>query len=274
MDKVKGPQIPVTIVIAVALGIVLVTGLLAFVKPKWDEGKALDDEIANLEAELIDIARPSDTLNDPRVEIHYADLFQLAKAMPDAEDMPGIILELDAVSEAAGVEFLAMTPLDATSTEEFQRRPIELAFDGNYYDLTDFLYRLRSLVSVRNGQLAATGRLYALEGLDLHASQDGFPRIEASLTLVTYIFGAGPMTDNAIPAAAAPEPATPNDATEQSDGGSETSDDPQSEDSGSETPEESPDDPDGSPPEPAPPADGQPTLSDPSSSGGEALKGD
>ena len=51
-----------------------------------------------------------------------------------------------------------------------------LTFEGNYYDLTDFLFRLRNLVSVRDGVLEANGRLYTLDALDLAEGGDGFPR--------------------------------------------------------------------------------------------------
>ncbi|MDQ3993888.1 MAG: hypothetical protein M3265_03740, partial [Actinomycetota bacterium] len=73
-------------------------------------------------------------------------------------------------------------------------------FEGNYYDLTDFLYRMRNLVTVRDGVLEASGRLYTLDALDLHEAEDGFPQIQAVLTVSAYSFGTMP-SPTATPAA-------------------------------------------------------------------------
>ena len=41
--------------------------------------------------------------------------------------------------------------------------PIDVTFDGSFYALSDFLFRLRTLVSVRRGELHAAGRLFSVE---------------------------------------------------------------------------------------------------------------
>jgi hypothetical protein len=51
---------------------------------------------------------------------------------------------------------------------------------------------VRNLVTVRSGRLDASGRLYTLDGIDMHESADGFPRIEAELTVSAYVFGSAP----------------------------------------------------------------------------------
>jgi len=90
------------------------------------------------------------------------------------------------------VNFLAIQPQPQVAKATFRTLPILLTFEGNYYDLTDFLYRVRSLVSVRDKTLDASGRLYTLDAIDMHESPDeGFPKIEAQLTLSAYSFGPG-----------------------------------------------------------------------------------
>ena len=42
--------------------------------------------------------------------IAVAELFRLAKAMPDRADMPGILLELTRIAEETGIEFESITP--------------------------------------------------------------------------------------------------------------------------------------------------------------------
>jgi hypothetical protein len=53
-------------------------------------------------------------------------------------------------------------------------------------------------VTVKDGKLYASGRLYTLDALDMHEAKTGFPHIEAVLTVSAYAFGSG------TPAAAAP----------------------------------------------------------------------
>lgn len=188
-------QVPLTAVLAIALVIVAVVGYFLLVKPKQDRSAQLDEEIAELETKLAATApsRPG----KPKVEINVADVFRLAKAMPDREDMPGIVLELNSIALSAGVRFASIQPQPAVVKGSYYAVPITVAFDGNYFDLTDFLYRLRNLVSVRDGVLDASGRLYTLDALGMQEGEDGFPEIRATLTLSAYSFGNAPDSPDA-----------------------------------------------------------------------------
>lgn len=208
-------QVPVTAVIAGVLAILLVGGLLVLVKPKRDEGKRLDGEIAALQTRVDAAVKARQ--NPPKkhaVEIRYADLFQLSKALPGTEDMPGVILELDSLASATGVKFVAIAPQPEVSKSVYASLPITFTFQGDYYDLTDFLYRVRNLVTVRDKTLTASGRLYTLDTLDMHeAPNSGFPNIEATLTLSAYVFGPGAAAAQAAGAATAvPGSTTPTPA--------------------------------------------------------------
>ena len=202
-------QIPLTAAVAVGVAIAFVAGFVVLVNPQRDEGKRLDAEVATLEAQVAQGSRPAEERPKP-VEIRFAELFQLAKAMPDEQDMPGIILELDSIASATGVKFRAIAPQPELPRGLYRALPITLTFEGNYYDLTDFLYRVRSLVSVRDEALDVSGRLYTLDTLDMHESSVGFPTIEATLTLSAYVFGPGtnPAPVSAGEAAAAPAATT------------------------------------------------------------------
>ena len=79
-----------------------------------------------------------------------------------------------------------------------------MIFDGNFYELSDFLFRLRTLVGVRHGELDATGRLFSVETIDFAESPDGFPELGATLTLEAYVYGTdSPAHSLPAPAAAA-----------------------------------------------------------------------
>jgi Tfp pilus assembly protein PilO len=185
-------QIPVTPVIAGVLLIVAVVAYWFLIHPKRGEVGRLSADIERLENE-VRLATVNARKNEPVVRIRVADLFALAKAMPDEEDMPGVILEMNSVASASGIEFISIAPQASTPTATGYRvLPIALKFEGNYFDLTDFLFRLRNLVAVRDGRLAARGRLFTLDQLDFHEGPGGFPQIEAALTVAAYVYGAPP----------------------------------------------------------------------------------
>ena len=67
-----------------------------------------------------------------------------------------------------------------------------LSFIGNYYDLTEFLYRLRNGVTVRDGVLNANGRLFTVDSVNWHASDEEdekFPLVQADLIVSAYVYG-------------------------------------------------------------------------------------
>jgi Tfp pilus assembly protein PilO len=198
-------QIPIVPVIAAGLVIVALVAYWLLIHPKRSEIGQLGDDIELLENE-VRIATVNARNDQPTVRIRVADLFALAKAMPDEEDMPGVILELNSTASAAGIEFVSIAPqMHIPTATGYRVLPIALKFQGNYFDLTDFLFRLRNHVSVRDGRLAARGRLFTLDQLDFHEGPGGFPEIEANLTVAAYVYGAAPAGATAV---AAPPPTT------------------------------------------------------------------
>jgi hypothetical protein len=139
--------------------------------------------------------------------IRVADLFRLTKAIPDEVDMPGVILELNRIARETGIRFDSITPQGATdSPNGYQVVPITLVFQGNYFELSDFLFRVRSLVGVRGGRLDATGRLFVVESVAFTEGVKKFPQIQATLTVSAFVYGS---STGAAPAPAAPSPPAP-----------------------------------------------------------------
>jgi type IV pilus assembly protein PilO len=198
-------QLPLWPVVSVAVLIVALVAYFILIRPKRAEAGRLSEQIAQLETQVSAAklaARPSEA----GTKIKVADLFELTKAMPDRDDMPGIILELNSVAEAAGISFKSIAPQNQVNAESYRVLPISLTFEGNYYDLSDFLFRLRNLVSVQDGKLAAAGRFFTLDSLDMHPATGGLPRIEAVLVVSAYVFDSN--SHSAIPAPLPPPTTT------------------------------------------------------------------
>jgi type IV pilus assembly PilO-like protein len=179
----------------VVLGLVLaaVGARMLVVSPQNAKASNLQQQIDDVVAQAAVRRLQAQRDTTPQV-IHVADLFRLAKAIPDREDMPGIILTISQVARSAGVRFETIEPQDVapSATGDYRIRKIHLAFEGDFYALSDFLFRLRSLVAVRDGKLDARGRLFTVERVTFSIGQKPFPTIAADVTVAAYINGSGP----------------------------------------------------------------------------------
>ncbi len=205
----KRPRLSSRALAGAAVGIVLVYALVGWfvlVSPKRSHAADLENQISAAETQLGQ-ARAAIRPGTTPARIEVADLFRLSKAMPAATDMPGILLELSRVASDTGIDFESIAPQEAKPAGTYQVLEISLVFDGNYYELSDFLFRLRNLVGVRNGKLDATGRLFTVDRLDFTESPNKFPNIQAALTVSAFVYGTAPVVGGA-PSTAAPSTAT------------------------------------------------------------------
>jgi hypothetical protein len=148
--------------------------------------------------------------------IQTADLFKLARAMPDREDMPGIILTLSEVARESGIKFDLIEPVvggsPAALAGPYTLQRMHLVFNGDFYGLSDFLYRLRSLVAVRDGNLEASGRLFNVDTVTFNVLANSFPQISAELFVDAYIYATPAATPTTTPSTGGTT-TTPTDTT-------------------------------------------------------------
>jgi len=180
----------------VALGLVLLAfaGYSFVVSPQNAESAQL---VKQVNAEQLQVYKRREQLkaglHPPTIQT--ADLYRLARAMPDRTDMPGIILTLSDVARAAGITFNLIAPVvsgASAPTGSYEVQRMHLQFSGDFYGLSDFLYRLRNLVVVHNGQLDASGRLFNVDTVTFSAGVNAFPQISADLFLNAYVYASTP----------------------------------------------------------------------------------
>jgi Tfp pilus assembly protein PilO len=201
-----------------ALVLVAAAGFFLLINPKRGEAADLDDQISVLQAQIVEQRARSAVAPPKPVEV--SDLFRLAKAMPDDTDMSGILLELNRVAGETGITFDSISPGGSVVQGAYQVLPVSLVFIGNFYSLSDFLYRLRSLVQVRDGDLAASGRLFTVDTISFAEGRGGFPNIQASLSVNAFVYGtttaaaaAPPVPTTTTPATTTPATTTPTTTT-------------------------------------------------------------
>ena len=167
--------------------LVALVGYLALISPRRSEAAKLERQIDETQQAIV---RASAASRGPGAQaVKAADLFRLAKAMPSRPDMPGLLLELNRIAAEAGLTFESFTPQEPASRTGYQAVPLEVVFEGSFHELSELLYRLRSGVTVADGELHATGRLFAVDRLDFTEGEANFPQIRATLAVNAFVFG-------------------------------------------------------------------------------------
>jgi type IV pilus assembly protein PilO len=187
--KLKPPVLIALVVVGVLVfGLALWFGL---VHPKSSKLKSMKAEAATLQQQ-IDDQRAKTAAARGAPKIHVADVYRLAKAMPDKTDMPDLLLELSQLARDTGIQFDSIEPQAAVSVSGYTVVPINVSFNGNFFNLADLLYRLRTLVDVHNARLDATGRLFSVDTLTFTEAPQHFPRIQAELVIDAFVYGSAP----------------------------------------------------------------------------------
>jgi Tfp pilus assembly protein PilO len=194
------PKLATGLVVAGAL-VVLLAGMFALVMPQRHKASDLTAEIDKTNVQIA-TARALAAQKPEQERIRVADLFKVVEAMPDDPDMTGIILQLQQTAREAGVGFDSIQPQSQQAAGTgYSEQPIDLTFAGNYFSLTDFLFRLRKLVTVRHGELNATGRLFSVGKIAFAPGVKGFPSISATIRVSAYAYSPAAAAATTVPPA-------------------------------------------------------------------------
>jgi Tfp pilus assembly protein PilO len=179
--------------VAAALLLVAMLGYFVLIAPKRSTASDLKKQAAAVQAQ-IDSNRSSG-FKQALPAVRSASVFSLAKAMPTQLETPNVILQLDVLALESGISFDQIQPgtsdtstLSATgTTEPFAAQPIQVEFSGSFYNLLTFLQRLRNLVRVQKGTLFTAGRLFDVSGVTFQEGPQGWPQIQATLTINEFV---------------------------------------------------------------------------------------
>jgi Tfp pilus assembly protein PilO len=204
---VKGKKLSRNATIALIVGgdlLLLVLGWFMLISPQRATASSIRLATAAAEAQIVQAKQVAATPAPAAVQqpvIRTAGLYALAKAMPTSVDMPDLLLELNQLARESGVTLSTIGPGQPTPGAGFSTLSVNLGISGDFYAVTDMLYRLRTLVGVRHGDLQTYGRLFSVQSVSLSPASAG-SALTASLTLDAYLYGGGgATTDGTVPAA-------------------------------------------------------------------------
>lgn len=211
--------------------------------PKRDEASKLEARVEQLEGSLAQHRSEIAASEEARHEfpVDYQRLVVLGKAVPPSDETPSLLVQLNHISNQAGVRFqtlkleggsggeaetssvpvaaegetisateaaASLMPLGASiGPAGLAVMPYSLTFTGSFFKLADFIHGLDSLIKTTNEKVGVDGRLVTINGFSLNEDPEKkFPSLQASFSVTTYLTP----PDQGTTAGASPEgPAEP-----------------------------------------------------------------
>lgn len=170
----------------IALGLIVgLAGLMVAVLPQKSKSQDLDAQIVAAQAKLMSLKVGGH--RGPAIKA--ADLFQLARAMPDTPDMPGILVDLADAASRSKVSLVNITPgAPIIEPDGSTAYPLKVVADGSWRQIAGFMKTLRTEVVATQKKLTVTGRLFVVDSVAL-APTSASGGLEATLNANAFTYG-------------------------------------------------------------------------------------
>jgi len=192
--------------ILVVLGAVGLVAAFWFVllAPKREEATELSDQVAALEAEVIQAEASATSATSAKTDFksNYRELVTLGKAVPVDADTPSLLTQLETLSSRSKVTFQSITlgggtagaaapaeaPTAAVPTEASAAllpigasvgpaglpiMPYTLQFQGDFFGIADFFGAIDGMVEASGDDVSVDGRLLTINGFTMAPFGEG-----------------------------------------------------------------------------------------------------
>ena len=193
----------VLVVLAVAYYFLLFSPLRQEYLQRYDERVQKEQQLAGLEQSVAELENAR--RNAPEIE---RQILEYSKRIPEQEEIPTLVVQIEQVAEGAGVTQLLITPGAAgpgPGGGDFSVIPLTMSFEGTYENMTDFLLRVRNLsrlvtineLTYAEAEAAAAGGETTAAATDTTTEED---LLTVEVVAETYVQPAG----GGVPTTAAP----------------------------------------------------------------------
>ncbi len=146
--KLKMSQREQMMLISVVVVLLIVLFAFFVVMPKMNQIKDLRAQQKSENKELESAKATLDRLkglkkNSAKIE---AEMAGLKLKMPENPQLPSLLIEINTIASEAGIDFITISPGELSQLEEYAEIPLNITITGRFFDLIDFLYRIRSNV--------------------------------------------------------------------------------------------------------------------------------
>jgi hypothetical protein len=245
MSRMKSQGSSTQLIVAMlAIAVLAIAFWVLLLSPKREEASDLAAKIETAESSLAQHEAEAAEGRRAREQfpVAYQRLVVLGKAVPANDDVASLLVQLNRLSGEAGSSFRNITLSSSGSAEESPAAPpaspteaeasllplgaeigpaslgvmaYKVELDGSFFEIADVLKNLDGLVNTRGGNVNVDGRLLTINSFSLEGDKElGFPALEGSLSLTTYLTPPDQGLTGAPTAAAPPTAsATPASAT-------------------------------------------------------------
>ena len=145
------------------------------IKPARSEAATQRDQLTAIQGEI-------DLLTDQVSRLQAAaekstervvEQFQLAKAVPDQDSLPGSILQLRRFSQQSDVQLRVIRTSTVSTLGSLRVTEVELEVLGKFWDVDDFMFRVHRTVSVNANDIPRVkGRLFAIKSAEVSLADE------------------------------------------------------------------------------------------------------
>ena len=189
----KGRRQLLTVAGLVGAGVlIVVAGLFLVILPQHSKIGKLHNEFNETQTQILSIQATRGAAKS----VDASQLYELSRAMPPTDDMPGVLLDLTRAAAASRTSVMSVRPsADITLPDGSTAVPLQVIVNGDFAGIARFLGNLRNAVSVRGSDVRATSRLFLVDNVVISANTTstgtGAPASEvtATLSMVAFDFG-------------------------------------------------------------------------------------
>ncbi len=120
--------------------------------------------------------------------------------IPSSEELPDLLDAISAEAQRTNVDIALIQPAGASQEQYYTRRTYDMAVQGGYHEIGDFLTRVASLpriITPLNLTMAATGGAAAAPAPGAPPAQAAPVRLEARFSIETYVIPSTPTENEA-----------------------------------------------------------------------------
>lgn len=185
------------ILIGLAALVLLVAWYFLLLGPKRDSIAESEAQAQTEKSKYEDNANKLKRLDDERTAAKQTagELMTLNKLVPADAEVPSLIVELQQSANEAGIKFMRVEPATPVAAGSNTIVPFEMKFQGNFFDVNDFLYRVENYARMQGtNDTNVSGRLLSVISISLDepSLDPKFPQVMATLGVNAYMTGAPP----------------------------------------------------------------------------------
>ncbi len=100
-----------------------------------------------------------------------AKLIEIGKSLPEDPQLASLLVEIQDTANETGIDFVSIKPGDMAQQKDFTKIPLQMHVTGSFFDLVDFLYRLKDIKrKIRVDKITISGEEWPKLSVDIGVS--------------------------------------------------------------------------------------------------------